>query len=229
MPPPATRLCLRRGSGNGAGVAVRPNMTLAVKRLVRDMAARLPELAHVEPSRVLVVAGEARGTSRATIRPGQLGRARAGARRRFIRVRGREIRYVITLRPLWFLSSTAEERVATLLHELYHASSRFDGSLHRGRRHDRLPRPRYDRQIRGLLARYLAVAPAELIVPFASDGVVKIRMWLRVPRGVGGPGKARDVDAHLFQGYMPLVTRAPAPAAHRRGKRPRGGDEEEGE
>lgn len=205
----------------------RLNVTLAVKRLVRDAAARLPELAHVDASKVLVVAGEARRASRATIKP--VGGTRSRPAPFHIRTRGRDILYVITLRPLWFLSSTAEERVATLLHELYHASSRFDGSLHRGRRHDRLPRPRYDRQIRGLLARYLAVAPAELIVPFASDGVVKIRMWLRVPRGAGGPGKARDVDAHLFQGYMPLVTRAPAPAAHRRGKRPRGGDEEEGE
>ena len=134
-------------------------MTLAVKRLIRDVAERLPELAHVEASRVLVVAGEARGTSRATIRPGQLGPARSGTKRRFIRVRGREIRYVITLRPLWFLASTAEERVGTLLHELYHASLRFDGSLHRARRHTHLPRPRYDRHIRELLTRYLAVAP----------------------------------------------------------------------
>lgn len=182
-------------------------MTLAVRRLIRDMAARLPELAHVEPARVLVVAGEARGTSRATIRPGQLGPARPGRRRRFIRVRGREVRYVITLRPLWFLASTAEERVATLLHELYHASTRFDGTLHRGRRHARLPRARYDRQIQTLLARYLAVAPPELLAPFAGEGVVKVRMWLRIPRPGRARGSARDVDEHLFHGYMPLATR----------------------
>jgi len=35
-------------------------MTLAVKRLMRDVAARVPELAHVRASRILVVAGEAR-------------------------------------------------------------------------------------------------------------------------------------------------------------------------
>jgi predicted metallopeptidase len=207
-------------------------MTLAVKRLIRDVAARLPELAHVEASRVLVVAGEARGASRASIRPGQLGPARRGGKRRFIRVRGREVRYVITLRPLWFLASTAEERVATLLHELYHVSSRFDGSLHLARRHTRLPRPRYDRQIRGLLARYLAAAPPELLAPFAREGIVKIRMWLRLPRrgGARGAAAARDVDAHLFHGYMPLLTRPPRPPRPRRGsRRPPGGDEEEGE
>lgn len=202
-------------------------MTLAVKRLIRDLAARLPALAHVKASRVLVVAGEARGTSRATIRPAQLG-GRKGGKRRFMRVRGRELRYVITLRPPWFLASTAEERVGTLLHELYHASLPFDGTLHRGRRHTQLPRYRYDRQIRVLLERYLADAPRELLTPFGRDGLVKIRMWLRVPPSSGARESGRDVDAHLFHGYMPVATaaaRAPAPA---RRKRRRGSDEEEG-
>lgn len=201
-------------------------MTLAVKRLIRDVAARIPELSHVKASRVLVVAGEARGTSRATIRPGQLG-GRRGGKRRFMRVRGREIRYVITLRPPWFLASTAEERVATLLHELYHASLGFDGSLHRARRHTQLPRYRYDRRIRALLARYLAVAPGELLAPFGRDGLVKIRMWLRVPPAAGARPGGRDVDAHLFHGYMPVVTAAPRAPSPRRRRR-RGSDEEEG-
>src|SRR5512138_2662674 len=113
----------------------RPNITLAVKRLIRDAADRLPELAHVRPSRVLVAAGEARRGSRATIRPA-VGSGRAGPA---IRVKGREILYVITLRPLWFRASTPEERVRTILHELYHASLRFDGTLHHARRHERLP------------------------------------------------------------------------------------------
>jgi len=94
-----------------APVARRLNITLAVKRLVRDAAARLPDLAHVDAARLLVVAGEARRASRATIRPA----AQPGQPR--IRVRGRDIRYVITLRPLWFLDSTPEGRVETVLHE----------------------------------------------------------------------------------------------------------------
>ncbi len=138
--------------GHAPGVVRRPNMTLAVKRLVRDVAARVPELSYVRPSRVLVVAGEARRASRATIRPAHQGsadrRAAAGGTARpLVRVKGRTILYVITLRPLWFLASTPEERIATVLHELYHASTRFDGTLHRGRRHSRLPRPRYNRKI----------------------------------------------------------------------------------
>jgi len=188
-------------------VAVRPNMTLAVKRLIRDAAARLPELAHVRASRLLVVAGEARGTSRATVRPGNLGPARGGERRRFVRVRGRSILYVITLRPLWFAASTPEERVHTVLHELYHLSQRFDGTLHRGRRHARLPRSAFDRRVGVLLGRYLARAPAEVLAPFAHEGIAKVRMWLRVP-----PARRQaplDVDDHLFLGYMPMSARPP--------------------
>lgn len=224
-------------------VPLRPNMTLSVKRLMREVAARLPELAHVRASRVLVVAGEARGTSRASIRPGSVGSAGAGRRRRFIRVRGRRVLYVMTLRPLWFAASTAEERIATILHELYHASTRFDGSLHRGRRHSRLPRAAYDRKIKALLTRYLAVATKDVVAPFARDGVVKVRIWLRVPRVPRRGARGLDVDQHLVQGLMQLRDRTvPRPAPRRRvGPRrrpassparlrpaPRGHDEEEG-
>ena len=189
-------------------------MTLAVKRLIRDVARRLPELAHVRASRVLVVAGEARGTSRATIRPGNIGPARGGTRRRFIRVRGRRILYVITLRPLWFAASTPEERIATILHELYHLSTRFDGTLHRGRRHASLPRSRYDRKVQVLLGRYLVRAPEEVLAPFARQGEVKVRMWLRLPRAAEATRRAAlDVDEHLFHGFLPM--RAKVPPARR--------------
>ena len=44
----------------------RPNLSRVVRLLIRDIARRLPELAHVRAERVLVVAGEARRRSRAT-------------------------------------------------------------------------------------------------------------------------------------------------------------------
>lgn len=207
---------------------VRANMTLAVKRLVRDVADRLPALSHVRPSRVLIVAGEARGKSRATIRPASVP-GPEGQPRRFIRIRGRRMLYVITLRPLWFAASTPEERVSTILHELYHASTHFDGTLHRGRRHHQLPRPAYDRTIRQLLDEYLTRAPAEILAAFDGDGVVKVRMWLRVPRAEPDGGESVDVDAHLIEGFMPLRTRARRPrrrAGHV--STLRGHDEEEG-
>src|SRR2546426_7015685 len=136
--------------------ALRPNLPLAVKRLIRDAVARLPELAHVRPARILVVAGEARRASRATIRAAhfkETGGRQSGVGRRkkpLIRLKGKKVLYVITLRPLWFLDSTPEERISTVLHELYHISTHFDGTLHRGRRHEQLPGRQYRRRVRGL-------------------------------------------------------------------------------
>jgi predicted metallopeptidase len=194
-------------------VARRLNITLAVRRLIRDAAARLPELSHVQAGKVLVVAGEARRASRATIRPVP-GERRGPARPR-IRVQGREILYVITLRPLWFLRSTPEERVGTVLHELWHASTRFDGRLHHGRRHAGLPPGAFERRVRRLRDRYLAEAPAELLAPFAHHGLARARMWLErpAPSRVGG-GRERRVYTEK-QLYLGLVrVRTPSRPAH---------------
>jgi predicted metallopeptidase len=203
----------------------RLNVTLAVKRLVRDAAARLPELAHVRAAAVLVVAGEARRASRATIRPTG-GRARRGAAPRpVIRVKGRTILYVITLRPLWFVASTPEERIATVLHELYHASKRFDGTLHRGRRHANLPKADFARRVRGLLRRYLAAAPPELVAPFAASGTARARMWLERPAGPARANGARArrvyTERQLFYGPVKMVTPPdpPPPPSGRAGSR----------
>jgi Putative phage metallopeptidase len=192
----------------------RPNMTLAVKRLIRDVARQLPEFAHVRASRVLVVAGEARRGSRASIRPAQVrsrdARRRPGERKPEIRVGGRQILYVVTLRPLWFVGSTAEQRIATVLHELYHTSLRFDGTLHAGRRHALLPRPLFDARIRRLRDRYLARAP-EALIPFGHEGLVRVRMWLERPSPwVDDEGdQVRRVygEKQLFVGYMPMRSR----------------------
>jgi predicted metallopeptidase len=198
----------------------RLNVTLAVKRLIRDVAARLPELSHVRANRVLVVAGEARRASRATIRPARVrgapGRDGVGSGARpSVRVKGREILYVVTLRPLWFLESTARERIATILHELYHASTRFDGTLHRGRRHSSLPLAKYNRRVRTLLARYLAAAPDEIVAPFSAHGTVRARMWLERPASSSAGDRGRRVytERQLFYGPVRMVTprRRPAP------------------
>ncbi|BDG09475.1 putative metallopeptidase [Anaeromyxobacter paludicola] len=189
------------------------NMTLAVKRLIRDAAAKLPELAHIRSTRILVVAGEARRASRATIRPAHFKETRgrrsgAGHRKPLVQVRGRKILYVITLRPLWFLSSTPEERIATILHELYHVSTRFDGTLHRARRHSQMPRATYNRRVRALRDRYLSRADAELLAPFAHSGTVRARMWLERPAGAYREGEYQGrrvyTEKQLFLGLMPM-------------------------
>ncbi len=211
-------------------VQARPNLTLAVKRLVRDVSHRVPELSHVKASRVLVVAGEARRNSRATIRPAHFGTTRrrasgtGGAVKPLVRIKGRKILYIITLRPLWFVGSTPEQRLVTIFHELYHASTRFDGTLHRGRRHSRLPLGRYNRRVRHLLRRYLGEASPEVLAPFAHEGEARVRMWLE------GPGSFQDqeyagrrlyTEQQLFYGVAVMrVRRLPGGKAHRKARRP---------
>jgi hypothetical protein len=121
---------------------------------------------------------------------------------------------VITLRPLWFLRSSPRERIATIVHELYHASARFDGTLHRGRRHSRLPLAKYNRRVRGIVDRYLAAAPAEIVAPFAAHGTVRARMWLERPggfyRGEEYRGRRVYTERQLFYGPARMVTRRKA-------------------
>jgi hypothetical protein len=191
-------------------------MTLAVKRLIRDVAKRLPEFAHVRPARILVVAGEARRASRATIRPAHFKETRdrvrkGGQKKPLIRIKGRKILYVITLRPLWFLGCTPEQRLTTVLHELYHVSAHFDGTLHRGRRHSLLPRAAYDRIVRKLRDRYLAEVP-DAIEPFAREGLVTARMWLERPSHWYDDdeygGRRVYSEEQLFYGVMPITAGA---------------------
>src|SRR4051812_38757026 len=118
----------------------RPYFNRAVRALLDHIVQTMPEFAHIKPSRIVIVAGEARRASRGTVKPllyepGTFGTAGEGKRKPIVRIRGRKMLYCITLRPLFFRASTPKARVVTLLHELFHISPEFDGTLARTRRH----------------------------------------------------------------------------------------------
>ncbi len=163
------------------------------------MVRKLPELAHIRPSRVLFVAGEARRGSRATIRPLGPGHAR-------VSLKGKRALYCITLRPKFFRASTPEERVATLLHELLHISMEFDGTLHPGRRHSALAKGKFEALLRPLVKRYLAEADAALLSGLAHDGEVVARQWLVRPTGRASKGQTYT-EKDLFLGPVQMMTR----------------------
>jgi hypothetical protein len=199
----------------------RPQLGPLLRRLIRDAASRLPELRHVRASRILVVAGEARRASRATIRPTSFAdtgkrRSASGRLQPLIHFRGRRILYVITLRPLFFRSSTVESRVATLIHELYHTSPAFDGTLHHGRRHRSLPSDRFSRDLRPLVSAYLEQMPGVLRAALDHHGEVLVRQWLEGPprwmrTGANGArqGRSRYDEEQLFLGPIMMVTVRP--------------------
>jgi predicted metallopeptidase len=191
--------------------ASRPNVTRLVRRIIQDAARRLPELSHVKASRILVVAGEARRASWATVRP--LGASKS-RRRPVVRIKGRQMLYVITLRPRFFRVATPEKRVETILHEVFHISHRFDGSLHSGRRHGR-DDVGFEKRLKRLVGRYLDVMPRELHDAIGFNGLVQARQWLEKPgpsmvRVEGGSkphGRAAYSEKHLFLGPVQMITK----------------------
>ena len=206
-------------------MARRPNFNQAVKALIKDIAASMAEFEHIRASRILVVAGEARRASRGTVKPltfeGSKSRDRTGRRKPMVKLRGRRMLYCITLRPLFFRSSTPQARITTLLHELFHISGRFDGTLAFSRRHAELGKE-FALRLRPLVRRYLKRCPPELWAPFAYDGEVLVQQWLERP----GPAylveraTARRLytEDHLFYGVVRMVTRRAKPAAGPKGK-----------
>jgi predicted metallopeptidase len=177
--------------------ATRPNATLLCRRIVADMALKLTELSHVKAARILFVAGEARRASKATIRP------LAGAR---ISLKGRRALYCVTLRPRFFRSSSPEQRVETLLHELLHISAEFDGKLHAGRRHSALGKGKFEALLRPLVKRYLAAADTALLSGLAHNGEMIARQWLERPAGRAARKQAYN-EKHLFVGPVQMITR----------------------
>jgi predicted metallopeptidase len=139
-----------------------------VRRLCRDIAARCPELGHVDVSRLLFDFTQARSgathglQARVTplrFRHGRLVKRRDGVLYRVQRyvVDGREMLYLITFCLPRFLDASFDDKFITLFHELYHISPAFEGDLRRmaGRLHAPSKRA-YDAHMAQLARGYLA-------------------------------------------------------------------------
>lgn len=196
-----------------ATVRRRPDFSQAVRALLEHVAAAHPEYAHIDPARVLIVAGEARRASRGTVKPLCFAKGKRvdslGRRKPVVRVRGARMLYVVTLRPLFFRRSTPRQRVATVLHELFHISRRFDGTLDHQRRHEAAGE-RFEATFAPLERRCWKGLPPELVAPFAYDGEVRVLQWLEKPQswlpGERASHRARYDERHLFEGIVRLKT-----------------------
>ena len=182
---------------------------------------RVPEFSHLVPTKVLVVAGEARRASRGSVKPLAFARGKSrdhsGARKPVVRVAGRRMLYCVTLRPLFFRDARPEQRVETLLHELYHVSPRL-------RRHARpVAAPRAPRA--EVLA-HLSPAPPPLPAALPPRGPRALRPSRtgadpRLARAPSGDTRQGAFAAALHRGAAlhrhrpdadPGKHRAPAPA-----------------
>ena len=88
--------------------------------------------------------------------------------------------YVLTLRPLFFLQGNPSSRISTVIHEMFHFSEAFDGTLHPKRRHSVLGST-FHQHLSPLVERYLDEVPNALWRGMAQNGTVRVRMWLEKP------------------------------------------------
>lgn len=150
------------------------DLTAAVRAVCHDMTRRLPELAHVDAQRVAFGVCQARrrvphglqasltplrfkgGATRARIR------GREYACQRIVDATGREYLYLLNLYVPRLLDHPLEEKLTTLVHELWHISPAFDGDLrrHNGRCYVHGPSQKaFDEHAARLARRWLALDP----------------------------------------------------------------------
>jgi len=165
----------RRGPPDGF------DFTAHIRRVCEDMAGRLEQLRHVDMSRVAVAFSQTRRSGsqgmHASLTPlrfagGKLFTIRRKRRwgiQRLYDPDGREMRYILTFYLPRFLDLPFEEKLGTVLHELWHIGPNFDGDVRRlGRRcfaHG-ASQKQYEAHVKALLDRWLSLNPPETIFGF---------------------------------------------------------------
>lgn len=142
----------------------------ALSAVCADVCRHVPEFAHIDPTRVLFAAMQARSRRRqglqARVTPlrfagGELVRPSRGRLfqvQRFV-VGGVDMLYVMAFCLPRFLDQEYDEKFVTIFHELYHVGARFDGDLRRHRGRCTLhthSKKAYDERMARLAHRYLA-------------------------------------------------------------------------
>ena len=157
------------------------NLTDAIRGVCRCLVDRLGELSHVDLSRVAVAFSQARAKTRhglyASLTPMRFAGGSPTSRRqgrlwavqRVCDPEGREMLYVLHVYYPRFMDVDFREKLATLLHELWHISPNFDGDLrrHSGRcyAHSHSQKD-YDAAMFRLADRFLASSPPEETIGF---------------------------------------------------------------
>ena len=169
----------RSGAESTAGSLVLPttdspfHVTYRLSLLCTDMARRLPDLGHIDMQRVLVTFAQTRNRhhwglqaklvplrfplgKRTAIRHGHLYQVQQ------LFVDDIELYYVLTFYLPRFLQQSFDQKLITILHELYHIGPEFRGDIRRfgqtGSVHAE-SRRQYDLQMLALARKYLAQKP----------------------------------------------------------------------
>lgn len=150
------------------------DFTAAMRQLCGDMVQRLDALHHIQLASVAIAVTQTRKNvahgMQASLTPlrfehGHQTALRGGRRyraERVLRPDGNECLYLLTFYLPRFQDHAFEEKLTTVLHELWHISPRFDGDLrrHAGRCYAHGPSQRaYDAHAAALARRWLALDP----------------------------------------------------------------------
>ncbi len=159
---------------DGSQAAGHFDFTLHMRRLCADVTSRLDEFSHVDMQRVAIRFCQARKRVRhglqATLTPlrfeqGQLSGRRRGRDwtvERLYDSAGREMLYLLSFYLPRFLDRTFDEKLATVVHELWHIGPQFDGDLrrHPGRCYAHThSQKQYDTLVSQLARKWLSLDP----------------------------------------------------------------------
>ena len=150
------------------------NFTEQIRDVTHDIVSRLPEMKHIDLSRIAFAFAQARNASRwgtyATLTPmrfrdGQLMTMRRGQPytvQRLYDRDGREFLYILTFYLPRFMNVDLNEKLVTIVHELWHISPDFNGDIrrHPGRCYAHTHSQReYDEKMQVMVDRWLKRDP----------------------------------------------------------------------
>ena len=189
------------------------DFTAQMRLVCQDIIVRLPELAHIDLSRVLVCFKQARKRAMhgmyASLTPlrfegGSLTTVRRGrplAIQRLVDSSGREMLYILAFYLPRFLDLDFREKLITIVHELWHISPECNGDIrrHAGRcfAHSGSQRE-YDAEMDRLAQRWLSLDPPEELWGFLTGGIEDLLarhgriVGVKVPRPRLIPAAARS-------------------------------------
>lgn len=170
MPPPVAAGLAPRFAAQHKPEALAPlDLSEAMAKLFADLASCLEELRHIDPAQTLVTVSRARTARRVGLmakvtplrfREGALVESRHGRLYQVQRykVADAEILYLVTFCLPRFLQQSFEEKLTTVVHELFHIAPAFNGDLrrHHGRYCIHTARKKgYDARMKAMAEEYL--------------------------------------------------------------------------
>lgn len=157
------------------------DFTTHVERLATDVSRRVALLSHIDTTRVAFSWSQTRKAVAhgiyATLTPlrfrgGALAQRRRGqtwVTQRVVDHAGRDYLYLMTFYLPRFLNCPAQEKLETLVHEMWHVGPQFDGDLrrHAGRCYAHGPsKAAFDAKVASLTREYLDTSPRQELMEF---------------------------------------------------------------